>query len=62
MRGLANGLQSVGARVGGGPLGRWAKGATATEFSAAAILAASRGAVTRAWVRALAGTSEYWFI
>lgn len=49
----ANGLQSITAPVGHGPLGGCTEGAAVTEFSAAAMPAASRGTVTRARDRAV---------
>jgi hypothetical protein len=49
----ANGLQRM-AGVSDGTMGGYAEGFAATEFSGAAMLAASRGAVTRARDRELA--------
>ncbi len=51
----ANGLHSMATRVSDGPSGGYAEGLAATEFSVAAMPAASRGTVTRARDRELAG-------
>lgn len=50
-----NALQSMTAQVSDGPVGGCVEGVAATEFSAAAMPAASRGTVTRARDRELAG-------
>ncbi len=50
-----NGLQSKHSKVSDGPLGGCAEWAAATEFSAAAMPAASRGVGAYARYRALAG-------
>ncbi len=55
MRSLANALQSMTTQVSDGPLGGCGEGFTATEFSAAAMLAASRGAGAYVRDRALPG-------
>lgn len=51
MRSLANRLQSKDAKVRDGTMGGYAEGFAATEFSAAAMPAASRGARAHArWI------------
>ena len=52
-----NALQSMTAQVSDGPVGGCVEGVAATEFSAAAMPTASRGAGAYARDRALAGLS-----